>query len=114
VEILTTNDVDVPILARNSLNENEQRTLGGFFKVQDPDFPTFKFIQTEVPLGIQRLAKSQGRSIDVDLTPEELLNGNKTPNGFQNGRDLSRIAGFMGQSNTINVDAEPVRKTPLE
>ena len=57
---------DVTVLSRNEPDENEQRALGGFLAEADVDPSTYEFTQTEVPLGLQRVANALGIEIDSD------------------------------------------------
>jgi hypothetical protein len=107
---------DVALLARHEPNENEQRALGGFLAEADVDPSTYEFIQSEVPLGLQRVANAFGTQIDSDRSREQLLgkrNGGQ-PVGFPTAKDISRNHGFSRQAHTSSADIIMVRNTTID
>jgi hypothetical protein len=107
---------DVPLLTHHEPNENEQRALGGFFAKADVDPSTYKFIQSEVPLGLQRVANAFGIEIDSDRSREDILNGcsRGQPKGFPTARTITRIHGFGRQAYTSSADLVMVRDTTID
>lgn len=107
---------DVPLLAQHEPNENEQRALGGFFAEADVDPSTYEFIQSEVPLGFQRIANAFGIEIDSDRSREDILDrrGKEKPTGFRTAREMSRTHGFGRQAYTSSVDIVMVRDTTID
>lgn len=106
---------DVAILARHKPNENEQRALGGFFTEAEIDPSTYHFIQTEVPLGLQRVADAFGIKIDSDRSQSEIFNkSNGRPAGFPTAKDISRNYGFGRQAYTSSADIIMVRDDTID
>jgi hypothetical protein len=107
---------DVSLLARDEPNDNEQRALGGFFAEADVDPSTYEFIQSEVPLGLQRVANAFGIEIDSDRSREDILDGRSRgqPAGFPTAREISRTHGFGRQAYTSSADMVMVRDTTID
>lgn len=107
---------DVPIVARNTPNENEQRALGGFFAEADVDPSTYTFIQTEVPLGLQRVANAFSMDIETDLSRNDILTETDTerPAGFPTAKSLSHSHGSGRQAHTSSADVIMVRETTID
>jgi len=107
---------DVPLLARHEPNENEQRALGGFFAEADVDPSAYEFIQSEVPLGFQRIANAFGIEVDSDRSREDILDrrGKEKPAGFRTAREMSRTHGFGRQAYTSSADIVMVRDTTID
>lgn len=107
---------DVALLARHEPNENEQRAIGGFLAEADVDTSTYELIQSEVPLGLQRVANAFEIEIDSDRSREELLskrNGGE-PVGFPTAKDISQNHGFGRQAYTSSADVIMVRDTTID
>lgn len=107
---------DVTILAQDKLNKNEQRTLGGFLTEADVDPSTYQFIQTEVPLGLQRVAEAFGIEVDTDRSQCEILRESHggQPEGFPTAKDISRNYGFGRQAYTSSADIIMVRDSTID
>lgn len=107
---------DVPVLSRNKPNENEQRALGGFFAEADVDASTYHFIQSEVPLGLQRVANAFGIEIDSDCSRSDILTERQggEPTGFPTSKDISRKYGSGRQAYTTSADAIMVRDSTID
>lgn len=95
---------DVPMLSRAELNENEQRALGGWFDVHDPNPSNYDLLQMEVPLGSQRAAQALGRTIDTDRSREDLLAGRRLPAGFLTRKEITNRAGVGVAAATTYAD----------
>lgn len=106
----------VPILARHRPNENEQRALGRFLAEADVDPSTYEFVQTEVPLGLQRVAKAFGIEIDSDRSREDILSERyeENPTGFPTAKDISQNHGFGRQAYTSTADIIMVRDATID
>lgn len=107
---------NVPMLARNKPNENEQRALAGFLAEADVDPSTYQFMQSEVPLGLQRVADAFNIDIDSDRSRSEILSerpGGK-PVGFPTAKNISQNYGFGKQAYTSNADIIMVRNTTID
>lgn len=107
---------NVTVLSRNEPNENEQRALGGFLAEANVDPSTYEFIQTEVPLGLQRVANAFGIEIDSDRSKKELLGKRNRgqPVGFPTAKDISRDHGFGRQAYTSSADIIMIRNTTID
>jgi hypothetical protein len=107
---------DVSLLARHAPNENEQRALGGFFAEADVKSSTYEFIQTEVSLGLQRVANAFDIEIDSDRSREELLSKRRggQPVGFPTAEEISRNHGFGRQAYTSSADLIMIRGTTID
>lgn len=107
---------EVPKLVRDEPNDNEQRAIGGFIIEADVDPSTYEFIQTEIPLGIQRVADAFGIEIDSDRSQEELLRKRNTgqPVGFPTAKEISRHHGFSRQAYTSSADVIMVRHSTID
>ena len=66
-------DLDLPVVGRQTPNQNEQRALSGFFVESDYDDDEFALIQVEVPVGCQRVAQAFDDDIQTDTTVAEAL-----------------------------------------
>lgn len=104
----------IPIYSRNKPNKNEQRALGGWFSVFDPDPSEYRFIQTEVPLGVQRAAEAYGRSIETDCSLGDLSSSNWYGDGFRSGKQYAQKFGLSIQQYTSNVDVVMVRQDGVD
>lgn len=104
---------EVPILSRNAPNKNEQRALGGWFKVHGPSPAEYILIQTEVPLGIQRAANALNHSIDTDLSKSELVAGDRLPRGFHTEKDISNMSGFGIAAATTRADVIFLKRSEI-
>lgn len=107
---------DVALLTRNKPNENEQRALGGFLAEADVDPSTYEFIQSEVPLGLQRVADAFGIEINSDRSWKELLREGTRgqPAGFPTAKEISRNHGFGRQAYTTSVDIIMLRDSTID
>jgi hypothetical protein len=107
---------DVTVQSRNEPNEKEQRALGGFLAEADVDPSTYELIQTEVPLGLQRVANAFGIEIDSDRSKKELLGKRDRgqPTCFPTAKDISRNHGFGRQAYTSSADIIMVRNTTID
>jgi hypothetical protein len=107
---------DVTMLARHKPNQNEQRALGGFFTEADVDPSTYHFIQSEVPLGLQRVADAFGIDIDSDRSRSDILREHYggQPTGFPTAKDISRNYGFGQQAYTSSADIIMVRDDSID
>lgn len=79
--------MDVPLVGRDTPNENEQRVLGGFLAESPCSTDAIDLLQTEVPVGCQRVADAfddviyTDRSISTVLAPRIYTD---LPEGFLN------------------------------
>lgn len=107
---------EVTMLARHKPNENEQRALGGFLAEADVDPSTYQFIQSEVPLGIQRVADAFGIEIDSDRSRSEILSERHggQPVGFPTAKNISQNYGFGKQAYTSSADIIMVRDATID
>ena len=107
---------NVTVLSRNAPNENEQRALGGFLTEANVDPSTYEFIQTEVPLGLQRVANAFDIEVDSDRLPTELFDKQNSGKaiGFPTSKDISRKHGFGKQAYTSSADIIMVRDTTID
>ncbi|SEO75851.1 hypothetical protein SAMN05216388_101860 [Halorientalis persicus] len=107
---------EVAMLTRNKPNKNEQRALGGFIAEADVDPSTYEFIQTEVPLGLQRVANAFSIEINSDRSRDDILSEryDGKPIGFPTAKDISQNHGFGRQAYTSSADLIMVRDTTID
>ncbi|WP_089649970.1 hypothetical protein [Halobacterium hubeiense] len=107
---------DVTVLARDKPNENEQQALGRFLSEANVNPSTYEFIQTEVPLGLQRVANAFSIEIASDQSQDEILSEGygDQPAGFPTAKELSRNHGFGRQAYTSSADIIMVRDTTID
>jgi len=93
----------VPILSRHPLNENEQRAFGGWINVFEPAAEDYVFIQTQLPLGIQRAATVLNRSAAIELDDSRLVE-TQGERGFYTQNELADRFGSGVTSGTTPID----------
>lgn len=103
--------MDVPLVGRDTPNENEQRVLGGFLAESPFSTDAIDLLQAEVPVGCQRVADAfddviyTDRSISTVLAPRTYTD---LPEGFLNKKELSQQFGSRMASCTAKADAVAV------
>lgn len=103
-----SDELNPPVVGRQTPNQNEQRALGGFFVESEYDENEFELIQVEVPVGCQRTAQAFDDEIQTDMPLDEILaarNHSDTPAGFPDEKELSSRFGFRMSSYTAKIDA---------
>ena len=103
---MTTNDV--PIVGRDTPNENEQRALGGFFVEGPYSDEALDLLQVEMPVGCRRVSDAFNDTIDIDRSLSSVLaprSYSDQPQGFPDEKELARRFGSPMTSYTAKVDA---------
>jgi hypothetical protein len=103
--------MDVPLVGRDTPNENEQRVLGGFLSESPYSDDAIDLLQTEVPVGCQRVADAFDDVIDIDRSISTVLAPRTytgLPEGFLNEKELSQQFGSRMASYTAKADAVAV------
>lgn len=87
-----------------------------FVSLKKSFIEVFLFIQTEVPLGLQRVSAAFGSTLDSDLSKSDLLSKRYSgkPAGFPTANELSRKYGSGHQSSTSSADVVMVRGDTID
>lgn len=114
---------DIPVLDGDLLNEREQAVLGGFIKESGYVDDATKFIQCEVPVGLQRLYKAISRVEGEERNPQTDRSHDEAtaqreysdiPRGLMSSRDMSPQEGSAGNIDAVVVKEDKVQLVELK